>query len=172
MNNSININKLEKIELIGIKTELTKSQSINFQIIQNHWKKFNQLMHPIKKQNSQNWLKYGLTFKENGKYFYLTAIPYQSDYRISDNFIRLTIPASNFATFEHHGKLSLLPDTIKHIFKNILPNNNFNPNIEGLIYFEKYDNRFHWNKNNSVIELYISLINITTHVDTFFYIQT
>jgi len=71
----------KKISTFGLLTELTNSQTDNFEIIKNHWKTFNA---ELKKynliQNGGNWEKYGITIKTNEAYFYLTTIP-------QDNFI-------------------------------------------------------------------------------------
>ena len=78
----------KNISTFGLLTELTKSQTDNFEIIKNHWKKFNA---ELKKYNliqkGGNWEKYGITIKTNEKYFYLTTIP-QSEMIFSRTFCK------------------------------------------------------------------------------------
>jgi predicted transcriptional regulator YdeE len=59
------------------------------------------------------------------------------------------------------GKLRYLNSTIHAIYKKMLPGRNIKPRFEekaGLIQFERYDNRFHWNKPDSLIEIYVPII--------------
>ena len=64
----------QNIQTYGLVTELTNSQTDNFEIIQKHWVTFNEELKKFKlNQNGGNWTKYGITFKTGDKYFYLTA---------------------------------------------------------------------------------------------------
>jgi predicted transcriptional regulator YdeE len=59
----------ENINVCGLVTELTNSQTENFGIIQNHWSKFNaELKRRKLNQNGGNWEKYGITFKTDKNY--------------------------------------------------------------------------------------------------------
>ncbi|MEG0453743.1 MAG: hypothetical protein RR558_11830, partial [Coprobacillus sp.] len=77
----------KNISTFGLLTELTKSKTDNFEIMKNHWKKFNA---ELKKynliQNGGNWEKYGITIKTNEKYFYLTTIP-QNEMIFPEHFV-------------------------------------------------------------------------------------
>jgi hypothetical protein len=45
-------------------------------------------------------------------------------------------------------------------YRKMLPERNLTPEspvIAGLIQFERYDNRFHWNRPDSIIEIYVPL---------------
>ena len=150
----------KNISTFGLLTELTKSQTDNFDIIKNHWKKFNAELkkhHLI--QNGGNWEKYGITFKTNEKYFYLTTIP-QNDMIFPEHFVYKEIPKGEYKIFTHKGKMENIKLTINNIYKNILPNSNLT--IEhyskaGFIHFEKYDYRFRWDKPNSEIDIYLPI---------------
>ena len=50
------------------------------------------------KQNGGNWTKYGMTFKMDKKYFYLTAIPL-NDFVFPDYFTTLEIPKGEYEIF-------------------------------------------------------------------------
>ena len=144
----------------GLVVELTNSQTDNFEIIQNHWKVFNRELEKHKlKQSGGNWVKFGITFKTDEKYFYLTAIP-SNNFSFPDNFISIEIPKGDYEIFTHKGKMENIKDTIYEIYKVILPKSNLT--IEkntktGFIHFEKYDYRFQWNKSTSIIDIYLPL---------------
>lgn len=150
----------KNISTFGLLTELTKSQTDNFEIIKNHWRKFNA---ELKKynliQNGGNWEKYGITFKTNETYFYLTTIP-QNEMIFPEHFVNKEIPKGEYEIFTHTGKMENIKQTINNIYKNILPNSNLT--IEhysktGFIHFEKYDYRFCWDKPNSEIDIYLPI---------------
>ncbi len=141
-------------------TELTNSQTSNFEIIKSHWKKFNA---ELKKynllQNGGNWVKYGITIKINETYFYLTTIP-QNNFVFPEHFVYKEIPKGEYEIFTHKGKMENIKRTVYNIYKNILPNSSLT--IEhyskiGFIHFEKYDHRFRWDKPNSEIDIYLPI---------------
>jgi predicted transcriptional regulator YdeE len=153
----------QNIQTCGLVTELTNSQTDNFEIIQKHWKTFNEELKKYNiNQNSGNWVKYGITFKTDEKYFYLTAIP-TNNLLFPDNFTSLEIPKGEYEIFTHKGKMENIKQTIFEIYKVILPKSNLK--IEdhtkvGFIHFEKYDYRFQWNKSTSIIDIYLPLNTI------------
>ncbi len=53
--------------------------------------------------------------------------------------------------------MAKLPETIDRIFKQELKDRQLTPAKGALVYFEKYDERFHYRQDASVIELYIPL---------------
>ncbi|QNM84521.1 effector binding domain-containing protein [Polaribacter pectinis] len=150
----------QNIKVCGLVTELTKSQSENFGIIQNHWSEFNtELKRKKLNQNGGNWTKYGITFKTNKKYFYLTAIPV-GNLTIPDNFKHLEIPKGEYEVYSHKGKMEDIKNTFFEIYKVILPKSNLKIEDQaktGFIHFEKYDYRFKWNKPNSLIDIYLPI---------------
>lgn len=148
------------IQTCGLVTELTKSQSDNFQIIQNHWVNFNTELKKLKlNQNGNNWTKYGITFKTGEKYFYLTAIPSKNNL-FPDHFKSLEIPKGEYEMFTHKGKMENIKRTIFEIYKTILPKSNLkieDHSKTGFLHFEKYDYRFQWNNPTSEIDIYLPL---------------
>ena len=151
----------QNMQTCGLFTELTNSQTDNFVIIKNHWKKFNaELQKHNLVQNGRNWEKYGITFKTNETYFYLTTI-LKNKMIFPDHFVNKEIPKGEYGIFTHTGKMENIKQTIHNIYKNILPKSNLT--IEhysktGFIHFEKYDYRLRWDKPTSVIDIYL-LIN-------------
>ena len=43
-------------------------------------------------------------------------------------------------------------ETYRKIYQEIIPNTPYTPIKNIILHFEKYDYRFHWNRDNSVIE--------------------
>jgi predicted transcriptional regulator YdeE len=148
------------ITTLGLQTELTKSQDDNFVIIQNHWYRFNnELKKHNLNQHGGNWVKYGITYKINERYFYLTTVP-TSGQIFPEHFIQKVIPKGQYEVFTHIGEMKNIKTTVYDIYKNILPNSNLQIELTsktGFIHFEKYDFRFQWNKPNSVIDIYLPL---------------
>ena len=111
----------QNIKVCGLVTELTKSQSENFGIIQSHWSEFNtELKRKKLNQNGGNWTKYGITFKTDKKYFYLTAIPV-SNLTIPDNFKHLEIPKGEYLVYSHKGKWKILKTQFLRFIKLFYP---------------------------------------------------
>ena len=144
--------------LCGLQIKLTKSQSENHTIIQNHWIHFNTV---LKKnnltQNKRNWVKYGVTFKVDDTYFYLAAIPTPNSI-LPEQFRTITIPQGNYHVFTHKGKMEGIKQTLIDIYKIQIPKLNIqiqSPEKTGFMHFEKYDYRFQWNNPASIIELYL-----------------
>ena len=148
------------IQICGLVTELTKSQTENFYIIQKHWVNFNkELKKNALNQNGGNWTKYGITFKTGEKYFYMAAIPAKID-MAPDHFIKKEIPKGEYELFTHKGKMENIKNTIFQIYKVILPKSTIKIEAHtktGFLHFEKYDYRFQWNNPNSIIDIYLPL---------------
>ncbi|MCT4613302.1 MAG: GyrI-like domain-containing protein [Marinifilaceae bacterium] len=150
----------QNIKLIGIVTELTRSQSKNFDIIQKHWILFNnELRFNMLSQSKTNWTKYGIVYKYGSQYFYAAAIPFVENIK-SSKFRQVSIHAGKYESFTHKGNLLSLKNTIYNIFKEIVPKSNIKLNTKTenrIIYFEKYDYKFNWNKNDSEIKIYLAI---------------
>ncbi len=150
----------QNIQTFGLVTELTKSQTDNFEIIQKHWVNFNEELKKLKlNQNGGNWTKYGITYKIGEKYFYLTAIPTKNNL-VPDHFESLEIPKGEYEIFTHKGKMENIKKTIFEIYKIVLPKSNLkieDHSKTGFLHFEKYDYRFKWNKSTSIINIYLPL---------------
>ncbi|WP_188050621.1 GyrI-like domain-containing protein [Flavobacterium sp. GP15] len=148
------------IKTAGLVTQLTKSQKENFIIISKHWIAFNaELKKHNLNQHSGNWVKYGITFKVENEYFYLTAIPSNKQI-FPDHFINFEISKGNYEIFVHQGAMQDIKQTLNHIYKTIIPDLNLkieDHEKKGFLHFEKYDYRFQWNNPKSVIEIYLPL---------------
>ncbi len=153
----------DQIDIIGLKTGLTQLQEFNYRIISEHWKRFNNDLHRITghASSSSDWVKYGITYKQNEKFNYLACVPYDINCSYPSNMIRKSIPAGYYALFRHTGKMTDLTQTMSYIFKEAIPSENLNMVIReniGIIFIEKYDRRFNWNKPDSIIDLLVPVI--------------
>ena len=148
----------QNILTCGLVTELTKSQTDNFEIIQKHWRIFNRELKILKlNQNRGNWTKYGITYKIDEKYFYLTAVPTDNNI-FPDYFTSKEIPKGEYAVFSHIGEMKNIKQTIYEIYKVFLPNSTLvieNHTKAEFLHFERYDFRFQWNKPTSIIDIYL-----------------
>jgi predicted transcriptional regulator YdeE len=146
-----------QINVSYFETQLTTSLQNNFLIIQSHWKKFNTLLRINEIKFDSEWEKFGITIKTENQYFYRCA--FYSESRIPQ-FEHSHIPAGSYAKFTHTGPLYSLSKTINQIYKTIIPSSPLDIDLNRLvIHYERYDSRFNWNNQNSIIEIYVQLQN-------------
>jgi len=146
---------ISKLNVCYFETKITTSHQNNSSIISDHWKKFNILLRINKIKFDSEWEKFGITMKINNQYFYQCS--FQSE-RCIPPFNQTSIPAGNFAKFNHTGPLSLLSKTMNQIYKQIIPISPLDIDLNrSLIHYERYDSKFNWNNQNSVIEIYVPL---------------
>ena len=153
---------IDSFQAVGLATALTRSHTKNFGIISNLWKRFNAQIHNIgnRPEPESNWVKFGITYALDNEYRYLAAIQYLDNMRVPKTMTKKVIAPGQYACFTHRGKLTRLKSTVNNIYKRILPAKNITPEPlykAGLIQFEKYDNRFHWNRSDSIIEIYVPI---------------
>ena len=55
------------------------------------------------------------------------------------------------------GAMEKIYETYGKIYQEIIPNTPYTPIKNIILHFEKYDYRFHWNRDNSVIEIWIPI---------------
>ena len=158
------------IPTVGISTTLTKSQHENLIIIARLWKRFNAELHKIRNRPSsrRDWEKFGITYAQNHEYCYLAAIKYVDNMLVPSHMVRKNITPGRYACITHTGKMSYLKSTIYAIYKKILPERNLTVESQekaGLINFERYDSRFHWNRSDSIIEIYVPIETSDQNID-------
>lgn len=118
---------------------------------------FNAILKTTPYKAKSNWRKYGITLKIDGKYFYMSAIPYDKSFQ---NFETITISEGISARFIHMGSMEKIKTTVHTIYKLIVPEKQLQLDSERkILHYELYDNRFHWNKDNSIIEIYLPLLD-------------
>lgn len=148
----------ETFTVSGLQIKLSTSQRKNFKIITQHWQNFNNELKINKIKFKRNWLKYGITKKINGEYFYLIAIPYENDII---GFEKEEIKGGTFICFEHTGEMDLIKSCIFDIYRNFIPKCNFEVEINRtMMHYEQYDHRFLWNNSNSIVEIYLPIKSI------------
>lgn len=74
---------------------------------------------------------------------------------IPDGFIERKINEHTYLVVECHGATSKRYDTYSAIYKILLPNSEFISEEKEFLHFEKHDYRFHWNGENSIVEIWI-----------------
>jgi predicted transcriptional regulator YdeE len=147
-------------KLYGLSVIISKSQSENYSIISNFWKEFNIKIKvsnlPIK--NGGNWEKYGVTYKIGDVYKYFCGIPveYNYDNKLYEVF---EIVDGEYAVFQHKGAMYNLKNTINKIYKEIIPNDKLALNQNKYFHYELYNYQFKFNKNESIIEIYLPINN-------------
>ena len=146
---------VEEFKVYGLFTELTTSQSENYQIIMKHWQNFNKALKSKKVRLGASWVKFGITKKIGNNYYYMVAI--SSDIEI-DGFDTETINTGNYICFQHVGSMGLIKSTIYQIYKKVIPLSSFGLNKKRkLIHYERYDYLFNCNKPNSVLDIYVPI---------------
>ena len=72
-------------------------------------------------------------------------------------FILKDIPAGKYLVVEHQGAMDQIYATYEEIYHKLIPKLGLNLEQTNFLHFEKYDERFHWNRSSSIIELWIPL---------------
>jgi len=145
------------IDICGLQTELTKSQKENYQIIRANWQNFNKQLRAKNLKSNKNWEKFGVITKTDESYYYLSAI---KSYNEIPGFKNYKIEKGRFAKFCHTGILQSIKLTVQDIYKNKIPESDLKIDLKrSLIHFEHYDNKFHWNSNDSIIEIFVPLLD-------------
>lgn len=145
------IREIEAFTVIGQEVELTNYQKRNIQISTQFWRKFNSNLKKSYLSQAGNWIKYAFMEKRNGKLFYFCAIPKRNI--IPDNFLYKEIQAYKYLVVEHTGSMDKIYETYSKIYKELLPNTEYALLQKDFLHFERYDYRFHWNKESSIIEI-------------------
>ncbi len=149
------IQESDTFSLIGQEIELTNFQSKNIHISVQFWRTFNSNLKKLYLSQSGNWVKFAFMEKRDGKLFYYCAIPKKTV--VPDEFIGKEIKSHKYLVVEHAGAMDKIYDTYKEIYQKILPNSQYILEQDEFLHFEKYDRRFHWNRENSIIEIWIPI---------------
>ena len=144
---------MESFHVCGLSMKLSRSQNQNSKLIRDLWQRFNRELSDNNINLGKNWKKYGITYQEEGYYFYMAAIPL--DQSIS-NFSTIEILGGAFVCFQHKGSMDLLKRSYFDIYKKRVPQSNLSiDRNRPILHYEVYDNRFNWNNTDSVIDLII-----------------
>lgn len=162
MSDKFQIKTLPNLKLAGIKINISKSHSQNSKLISNLWREFNVELHKVENRPDSgiDWRKFGITFKNGEEYSYLVAVDYKEDMGLPNSMKQFEISTSKFAMFTHFGELKNISKTVNQSFRILQSNHDYNftaNNNYGVMLIEKYDKRFHWNRHDSEIELYLPI---------------
>ncbi|MEG0452976.1 MAG: GyrI-like domain-containing protein [Coprobacillus sp.] len=149
------IKELGAFSVIGQEVELTRSQKENIQISTKFWQTFNMNLRKSNLSQSSHWTKYAFMERRDSILFYYCAIPKKEI--VPEGFIVKQIKAQRYLVVEHVGSMNQIYETYGKIYQQIFPNTQYITLQENFIHFEKYDYRFHWNKENSIIEIWIPI---------------
>ena len=147
----------ETIKVCGLTRLLTRSQQKNYGIISNHWRMFNQELRSRKLWQGKDWKKYGITYQHDGNYYYMAAI---QESAALNGFLSLEITDGMYAHFQHQGSMELLKATYYKIYKQTIPQHQLViDKSRTILHYEQYGSRFHWNRSDSIIDIYVPLNN-------------
>ncbi len=149
------IRELNAFSVIGQEVELTHYQKKNILISTKFWKKFNSNLKKSYLSQSGNWVKYAFMERRNEKLYYFCAIPPKTI--IPDSFLYKEIPSYKYLVVEHIGAMDQIYQTYGKIYQEVIPNTPYVPIKDIFLHFERYDYRFHWNRDNSIIEIWIPI---------------
>lgn len=149
------IRELNGFTVIGQAIELTNSQRKNTHISTEFWKTFNKNLKKAYLSQSGNWVKYAFMEKKNGKLLYYCAIPKKTI--VPDGFVEKQIKPQKYLVIEHVGEMEKIYSTYTKLYKNILPDTKCVPVKDAFLHFERYDYRFHWNREDSIIEIWLPI---------------
>lgn len=151
--NNIKIIHQPEIKVCGLSVELTRSQTENYSIITKQWQKFNRVLNLYNPIKNDSWVKFGVTYKLSN-YFYMPSVILIPD----APFEKLKIQSGKYAQFQHIGDRRYLKHTIYDIYKKLLPETTFHLDSDRtILHYERYDHRFHWNRDDSVIEILVPI---------------
>ena len=142
---NFSIKELNAFAVIGQEVELTNYQKKNIQISTQFWRKFNSSLKKSYLSQSGTW----------GKLYYFCSIPQRTI--TPEGFLYKEIPSYKYLVVEHIGAMGKIYETYRKIYQEIIPNTPYTPIKNIILHFEKYDYRFHWNRDNSVIEIWIPI---------------
>ena len=151
--NEFRIEKSDAFSVIGQDIELTNFQQKNIGISTQFWKHFNTELKRAYLSQSGNWLKYAFMERCEGKLFYFCSIP--KKVVVPEGFKQKDIGAHEYLIVDHIGHMDRIYDTYGKIYRDILPNSGYTAVQDEFLRFERYDHRFYWNREDSVIEIWV-----------------
>lgn len=149
------IKELDEFSVIGQEVELTNSKSRNVQTSVQFWRTFNSNLKKSYLSQQGNWVKYAFMERKDGKMLYYCAIPKRVV--IPEGFIYKNIKPCTYIVVEHIGSMNDIYETYTKLYKEVLPKVGCNLAQEDFLHFERYDDRFHWNREDSVIEIWLPI---------------
>lgn len=152
------IEELDSFIVIGQAIQLTTSQKKNIELSKRFWKQFNWEIKKAHLSQGSQWIKYAFMMRRNNQLYYYCALEKQE--KVPDHFFSQQIIKQKYLVFEHIGHMDNIYNTYNYIYQQFIPFHPYTLNKNHFLHFEKYDYRFHWNKADSVIEIWIPIEEI------------
>lgn len=153
----------EERKLVGLFCECCNNQVKNSNLISNLWRRFNKELYNIPNRKvEKEWTKFGVAYDSNKKdcFKYFAAIEV-TDFEEDSKFEKLLLPKMSFKVFEHRGVVTSLYESVVTAFRVDIPKLKSELSINtdtNISFLEKYDKRFHWTKESSIIEIHIPVV--------------
>lgn len=90
---------------------------------------------------------------------YSIIVQFQKKNIISEGFTLKQIKAHKYIVVEHVGAMNKIYETYGKLYQEILPNTGYRPAQDDFLHFERYDQRFYWNNTNSIIEIWLPIMD-------------
>jgi predicted transcriptional regulator YdeE len=149
------IEVLPPFTVIGMEKEITKRQSLNIEICKLFWHKFNASIKKNYISPHGNWVKYAFTYMRNNEYHYCCAIP--KKHCIPEGFIQIEVNEKKYMVVKHIGAMDTIYCTYNRIYRILIPQSGYTADKNQFFHFEKYDYSFNWNRDDSVIEIWVPI---------------
>lgn len=145
-------------QVCGLSVAITRSHAQNAVICQKFWRTFNAALAASRLGQKGDWRKFAITYLCEGSHRYFCGIPDDPGREFPQNFETFLVPATNYLEFDHVWSMAGLGCTLSAIYRQILPELGVRPAHDDLFHFEKYDQRFHWSRADSVIEIWLPIL--------------
>lgn len=153
------IRRAKTFFVIGQEIELTHSQRTNIQISTHFWQQFNLNIKRAGLSQTHYWTKFAFMQRRENQLFYYCAIPKKTVVPVG--FKLKEIQESFYLVVEHVGSMNKIYNTYGKIYQELLPHLPYTPITSDFLHFEKYDARFHWNREDSIIEIWVPIQQIS-----------
>lgn len=150
------LKELPAFSVIGLERELTNQKSENLARCLAFWPIFNRQLkiHGLS-QPSENWTKFAFMERHQDRLFYFCAIP--SPMKRPVIFQSKEFSAGKYLVVEHQGAMDQIYQTYDMIYRELIPSLAFSLDQTDFLHFEKYGEKFHWNRPSSVIEIWVPI---------------
>lgn len=150
------LKELPAFSVIGLELELTKQKSKNLERCMAFWPAFNhQLKNHRLSQQKGNWTKFAFMERREGRLYYYCAIPRPTS--LPADFLLKEIPAGKYLVVAHQGAMDQIYTTYEEIYQVLIPKLGLTLAQRDFLHFEKYGAQFHWNRADSIIEIWVPI---------------
>lgn len=153
------IEMMDTFSVIGQEIELTNFQQQNIQLSIQFWKQFNIELKKAYLSQHGNWLKYAFMERRDGKLFYFCSIPKGAV--VPEGFRQKDIRAQEYLVVDHIGHMDKIYATYGKLYRDVLPASGYMAAQDDFLHLERYDHRFYWNSEDSVIEIWVPVKRIS-----------